>query len=339
MFWGAVMLAVSNTMPVYWQTFAGFLTHFLVIALARSLINGAASAYLYEYLSQNGEVDNYKAIEGKARSYSLVGRVVCWFGVGSLMKWQLTLPYSLSALTAFVACVVAYKMPAIRPLPSLKALPAVSNRVAFFRDIVAVAGQLKQTPLLILLMFQGAGIFILVRILEVNLFQPILIERHFDLAYFGWIMSLMTVCEAIGNRQATNIQKFVSNLTGVYLYTLVMSVSIIVIGFSGQVGAVAGLCMFTFASGLSFPTQKQLLNEQIKDARFRATILSIESIIDRSLCALLVLPLGGLVKSGKINLTLLICGLATMLAVSFIYFVTVLFNRRLALTSHPNHNL
>jgi nitrate/nitrite transporter NarK len=51
--WGSVVLVVSNCLPIFTPTYPGFLWHFLLIALARSLNSGASSAYLYDYLNEH----------------------------------------------------------------------------------------------------------------------------------------------------------------------------------------------------------------------------------------------------------------------------------------------
>ncbi|RYZ94723.1 MAG: MFS transporter, partial [Proteobacteria bacterium] len=90
---GALTVAVANLLPIFAQNYNGFLIHFMLIALARSLISGASSAYLYDYLQAQGAAAHYKVIEGRARAYGLAGKVVFWSAVGFLMEWRLTAPY------------------------------------------------------------------------------------------------------------------------------------------------------------------------------------------------------------------------------------------------------
>jgi hypothetical protein len=52
-------------------------------------------------------------------------------------------------------------------------------------------------------------------------------------------------------------------------------------------------------TGFCFPIQRQLLNDVIPDSRYRATILSIESILDRAICAWVASLLGVFVASGR----------------------------------------
>src|SRR5690606_33609388 len=52
--WGSAMLVVSHLFAVLWLSYAGMLLHWVVLALARALVSGAASAYLYEHLQAKG---------------------------------------------------------------------------------------------------------------------------------------------------------------------------------------------------------------------------------------------------------------------------------------------
>ena len=78
---------------------------FLLIALARSLISGAQSAYLYEYLNAHDAGHLYLKVEGVGRSYSLVGKIVYWPVIGLLMQWNMPSPYWLTAINAAIAAV------------------------------------------------------------------------------------------------------------------------------------------------------------------------------------------------------------------------------------------
>ena len=95
---GAAVLAAANLLPIFAVDYVGFLAHFILIALSRSFISGASSSYLYEAFRERGETEAYKGVEGAARAYGLVGRVVGWAGVGFMMEWHVTLPYWLTAV-------------------------------------------------------------------------------------------------------------------------------------------------------------------------------------------------------------------------------------------------
>lgn len=293
MLMGAGVLVAANVLPIVTPTYDGFLWHFLAVALARSLISGASSAYMYEYMLSVGRADAYKKVEADARFYGLVGRIAAWAVVGWLMAWRLWAPYWISAINAGVALVVGLLLPQIKA--------AVTESASHWRE---TATHVLNSRLL-LVMLQGVAIFVMVRILQVNLYQPILSAKKFDITSFGWSMSLMTGFEALGSKLAPRLRRKVDDLRVVTWATVAISASLVVVSCVGQIGTLVGFCLFSLAAGVAFPVQKQLLNDAITQSRTRATALSLESIIDRAVCAVAVLPLGGLVASGKLNEILL----------------------------------
>ena len=301
---GAGVLVAANVLPIVAPTYDGFLWHFLAVALSRSLISGASSAYMYEYMNSVSLGNEYKKVEADARFYGLVGRIAAWAVVGWLMAWQLWAPYWISAVNAAVALLVGLLLPQITA--------AVTETASNWRE---TASHVLNSRLL-LIMLQGVAIFVMVRILQVNLYQPILSAKKFDITSFGWSMSLMTGFEAIGSKLAPRFRTKVDDLRVVTWSTVVISLSLVIVSYVGQAGTLLGFCLFSFAAGVAFPVQKQLLNDSITQSKTRATALSMESIIDRAVCAVAVLPLGGLVANGKLNEILLTTAAAAIVFVS-----------------------
>jgi MFS family permease len=311
---GAVVLTIANFLPVLAPTYEGFVLHFLLVALARSLISGASSAYLYDYLKSHGSSDLYKRAEGNARSYGLIGKVVLWAGIGALMEWHLSLPYWLTAACSAVSVGFAFALPA---LPSAAEGPGV--RAQAWRQLGPVLGVLTRTPALVLIMIQGISIFVLARIVSVNLFQPVLSQKSFGLGSYGLVMSVMTVFEAVGAAYPHWMRRAWNDLNSVFILTVVMAVSVAALAWCGQTGTLVSLCLFSLACGLSFPIQRQLLNDAIPDSRYRATLMSMESLVDRAVCAWVAGMLAGYVAGGQMNAFLVTAGGVSLLGVIFLY--------------------
>ncbi|MEV6606033.1 MFS transporter [Kutzneria sp. NPDC051319] len=333
---GGVVLIGANLTPVFLSSYTGFLIHFLLIALARSLVSGAASAYLYEYMHSAGAGEAYPQAEGYGRSYSLIGKVVCWPVVGLLMQWNMPSPYWLSAINAAIAVGAAVILPAIprRTASSDEAAPAGRPE----RPPISVAlrgafAQMRGSRLLVLLMVQGVAIFTLARICSVNLFQPILDSKSTPVVLYGVVMALMTVFEALGAARPNWLRKRISDVRSVFLLTIAMAVTLALAGLMGIVGSVIALCVFSLACGLSFPIQRALLNAAITDSRYRATLLSIESIIDRAVCALVALALGSYLQSGALNEFLVQTAIVTCVVMVVIAVLIRTTRRRTEVTS------
>lgn len=312
---GAAMLVVANLLPVLTPTYPGFFFHFTLVALSRSFVSGAASAWLYDYLAKLGEVRRYKQIEGSSRAYGLVGKVVCWAGIGALMAWHVTLPYWLSALTAVLSLGFAWALP---PIPG-GAGPASAEALPLRDRLSGVLGILRGYPFLVFLMLQGIAIFTLSRIGTDTLFQPILQSKTFDLAWYGILMSGITVFEAIGAARFAWIQRWLDDLNAVFVITVAMALSLAMIPFSGQIGTALWLCVFSWLIGVSYPIQRQLLNDAIPDSRFRATLLSTESIIDRAVCAVVAAQMGGFLQRGQLDQFLWLSAAGTLATMAILY--------------------
>lgn len=323
---GAVTLVVSNLLPIFAQNYWGFAAHFFLIALSRSFISGASSAYLYEQLAAEDKAGSYKQIEGNARAYGLIGKVVCWSFIGVLMEWKLTLPYWLTVVSAAISVVYAWRLPesAADSRKSGKSRKRPSLIRALVSTVRELAVSLVRAPTLLLLMLQGVAIFVLARICQVNLFQPILGAQGFSLATYGAVMSLMTVFEAIGSARPGWMRRYVSDLNAVFVLTLIMGATLALIPLVTQAGTLALLCVFSLATGLSFPIQRQLLNDVITDSSRRATLLSVESIIDRAVCAAVAPVMGAYLGHGELNSFLMISGFVTGLTMA-VLFVTIRF--------------
>lgn len=312
--WGAATLVVANLLPIYAQNYNGFLWHFFLIALARSFISGASAAYLYDYLAQKNCQQEYKKIEGKARAWGLIGKVACWAFVGAMMKWHLTLPYWITSISALISLYFAFALPDVVKTQSLTKLNHFGSAMK----------HLFSNKYLIFIVLQGIGIFTLVRIAQVNLYQPILNSKNFDLVAFGWIMSVMTLFEALGSAYPEKLQRWMKDRTAVSFTTFVMALSLIVIPFVGQAGVVIALIVFSVASGLAFPIQKQLMNDAIVGAtQYRATLLSLESLVDRAACAWMASLIGASLTEGKLDTFLVNSG---FVSIGFVVALSLILN-------------
>ena len=98
--------------------------------------------------------------------------------------------------SAFISLGFAALLPRFGRGGSLEALPerpAKPKRLSIGTGFRLAAG----SPWLIALMFQGVVIFVLDRLISVNLFQPILHEKGFGLPAYGLMMGMMSLFEAI----------------------------------------------------------------------------------------------------------------------------------------------
>lgn len=280
---GAILLILSNALPIFAPNYSGILWHWLLLASARSFISGASAAYLYEFLRRFGLAEEFKGIEGKARAVSLYGRIFGFAGVGVLMNWNLYAPYAITIVTAAISLGFAYRLP---KLVEASAETESSTRIRDSRvSLTQGALLVARAPRLIFLIFQGVVIFVLARIIQVNLYQPILQLKEFKVGVYGVIMGGMILAEALGSSNPGWMRKYAKDVNAVFVLSVIMGLSTFLIPYMGQWGTLALFAVFSIATGLSYPIQKQLMNDAVPDPKYRATILSIESIVDRAFSA------------------------------------------------------
>lgn len=322
---GSVVLILANLIPIFFFSYGAWILHWFGIAVARSFVAGASSAYLYEFLRAKNLSHEYKRIEGQARALSLVGRVACFAVIGYLMEIYLPIPYILTAAIAVVAVVLAMKLPAI-----VETAAVIPEQVSLRAGMALVA----RSKWLIFLILQGIALFVLGRIVVVNLFQPILESKNVSLAHYGLVMAIITVFEAVGSAKPDWCRKWMTDLTSVFWLSIGMGLTLAVIPWTGMVGAVASLSLFSLFAGLSYPIQKQLMNDAIPDARYRATILSAESIVDRIVCSGVAFALervalqGRTASDGGFDSFILISGFGSAALMFLLWMLLPLLRRR-----------
>jgi MFS family permease len=320
---GAAALVVANVLPVAWPTYSGFLVHFMLIALSRSFISGASSAYLYEYLSSQGRGGEYRKVEGNARAYGLIGKIVCWSAMGPLLNsshsWVVSLPYTLSALSGALSLGFAVGLPVLAQAGFQSTAPGVagSRGASFLRGLAGSFAVIRAVPAIGLIMIQGVAVFVLARICQINLFQPILESKHVPVGSYGVVLSVMTAFEAIGSARPDWFTRNISDLNAVFMLSALMAGALALIPWVGIPGALACLCVFSLAVGFSFPIQKQLLNDAIPASRsqYRATLMSLESLMDRAICAWVATQVGAFMAQGRLASFLVLSSSITFAAV------------------------
>ncbi len=297
---GAVLNIVTNLIPVYFLSYNGFLAHWLLLSLSRSLVSGAASAYLYNHLENLDQVELYKGAEGKARAYSLYSRVIGFAAAGLLCRMHPAMPYILSAAAAVLAALAALR---IGPIAVKKnEPPAPSPRFS------QIAVLIVRSPMLVLLMLQGIGIFVLTRIVQVNLFQPLLQAGGWGPMHYGPVLALNTVFEAWTAARPQMLRPWMRDFTAVGFLTAGLSVCCLGLGVASAYGSIVWLTLFAGFAGLAYPIQRQVMNEAIPDSNYRASILSAESVLDRAFCALVAHQVGAFVQSNRMGTYLLMAG-------------------------------
>ncbi|GGO49177.1 MFS transporter [Streptomyces daqingensis] len=324
---GAVVMTAANLAPVFSASYTGFLVHFLAIAAGRSLTSGAASAYLYDGLRAERCDEHYLKAEGTARALGLAAKVLCWPLVGPLMALAHPAPYVLSAVSAAGSLACAVALPRLAGPPAeagtspsgRKGRPSAGKasgtggrgRSTSLGDARAALRCIASSPWLALVMVQGVAVFTLSRICQVNLFQPILLDHGIAEASHGGILAAMTVAEAVGSARPQWLGRRLTPVAWVSVLSIALAVTLAGITLGGPWTVVVLLCLFAAAAGFAYPVQRKLVNDAVPAHAPRATVLSVESIVDRGVCALAAVAVGAYLSAGRLDALLWHSALAT----------------------------
>jgi len=303
---GALTLILAHVVivlhPGVMSTYAAFWVHFALIALSRSLVSGASNAYLFEAYADAGRSADYVHVEGRARAYGLFAKIVCWAGVGFVTEKSLLSSYWLTLGSAVAATGYAFMLRE-RPTASVRR-PRVTE----------AAAALLREPRVMGLMVQGMGVFVLARIVQVNLFQPLLLARGFSTASLGWVMAIMTGAEALASLKLSPVLKRFKPERSVSLLSAAVAATVVGLALPSMGLSVALLVLFSAALGFAGPIQRQVINSGISASSgasgLRATLLSLESLLDRAVCSAVVALMGPWVQASRLDLVLLVSGVA-----------------------------
>jgi predicted MFS family arabinose efflux permease len=160
-------------------------------------------------------------------------------------------------------------------------------------------------------MVQGVAVFTLSRICQVNLFQPILLDHGIAESSHGGVLAAMTVAEAVASARPQWLSRRLPPVAWVSVLSLALAGTLAAMTLGGPWAVVGLLCLFAAATGFAFPVQRKLVNDAVPAHAPRATLLSVESIVDRAVCALAAIAAGAYLSAGRLDALLWHSALAT----------------------------
>lgn len=311
---GGIGLVAANLTLLASTGYDAFFLHFTLMAFCRSMVTGAADAYVFNILKKDNQTDRFKNIEGRGRALSLFGKVACWSVVGLLMQIRTDMPYVLTAIAGVFAALFAFGM------KSADGAESRSSKIKFNEWGSALYRSVTNSRL-VLMMLQGVSLYVIAHVCQINFFGPTMNAKGFDIKLHGIIMSLMTLFEAAGSLLVTKIKK--ADRMKILATVGAMSLAMLMIGYGSQIITVLGFCGFGLAAGVAIPLQAQMMNETINEKGIRATVLSVESIVDRAVVATVTASLAYFTKNGLVREFF---SMASILSLALLILVFVLQN-------------
>jgi MFS family permease len=121
----------------------------------------------------------------------------------------------------------------------------------------------------------------------------------------------MTVAEAVTSARPQWLSRRLTPVAWVSVLSLALAGTLAAMTLGGPWVVVALLCLFAAATGFAYPVQRKLVNDAVPPQAPRATLLSVESIVDRAVCALAAVAAGAYLSAGHLDALLWHSALAT----------------------------
>ena len=294
--WGrkACLVVGSGVWIVSWliycvgNSFSEFAIAEILAGVAGSLISGANTALGFDSLLQLGREKYYQIWEGRLVAIAGISEAICGIIGAAIASINLVYPFYLQTV-----CLVIYFCLALTLVEPQSHQPiAKTQKIEQLKDIIIDVFQHSRIRWLILL----SGTFSTASFLIVWLSQDYLKQLNIPIQAFGWAWAIFHLGMSLASINAHRVERILGLKKAFFSLVLLLAISYICLGSINQVWGIMFIMTIYLVRGFSSPLILNTINQQIASS-FRATILSINSLIFRIGFAL-VAPIIGALASG-----------------------------------------
>ncbi|MCL6591229.1 MAG: MFS transporter, partial [Firmicutes bacterium] len=289
--------AISCVLLYCTQTYIWLILSQILFGVAMTLSSGADSAYLYNYLKDNGQHEKYSSYEGKSYSFSIFFATLTTALGGIVFKvFSEAAPFLFSSIFYFIAGIVALKLPEAKAERKLNVKQHIIEYYIQIKQSLIIVYQNKKLLNLTLIY----GIFFMYSQLNIWINQIYLKNTGVSVALYGVIIAGLGIGSTFLSWNIGVIRNKINSHTLIYISCLLLPVCLLFLGIIPAFYSFVFLLMLNIAKGVFFPVVKQELNLEIPDKN-RATILSVQSSIGNIFFALFAPVFGKAIDNLKLN--------------------------------------
>ncbi len=311
---GALTMIAACTTFYFAHSFALFAVGTVLGALSMTLCSGTDSAYLFDLLQDNGLGHEYPAREGTASVWHLCGNTLAFAAGGFLGAYDLALPYLATAGVASIAFFVALSMREGRATPKSMAITP-AECVAHMRDSFRMV---RRRPSLAWTIGFSAVVFTLLLSTE-TMYQPYLKASGFGIAETGLVFAAGYFVAALVAHNANALRRRFAEPVLLWGLLGTLVVTFLVLGQIAGMIALVVLAIQAVARGLYSPLLKPMLNRDIDDSALRATVLSVESMVRRTVYSVFAAVIGWLMTHYSPAAGFTLCGAFGVLGLALLW--------------------
>ncbi len=294
-------------------SFTSFLVAELFFALALSFYSGTSSAFIYDTLAELKQEKEYSKIWGRAKYYGLLAMAFSQIIGGFVGKINFRWAFYLSIPFYFLLIPIALSFQEPKrhkPLIEKNHLHNLSKifKFSFFENI----------KLRWLIVF--SAVITSLNSVGLWLYQPYFKLSGVDIAYFGIIFASFQIVAAVSSKYAHKIEKKLGAKI-----SLIILVPIIFLGYLLMSKIVFWfsfifIFMFQFVRGFSEPVFSDYVNK-LAPSNIRATVLSVQSLVEKLLYAVLIPFIGWIADVYSLLQALTLAGVLTLVFGVIILFI------------------
>lgn len=283
-------------------SFIAFAFGQMTLALALSLQSGADSAYLYELYSQN-EFD-YRQVEGSSTSAKYLGLCISSVTGSVLYALNPVFPFMLSILASLTSVFCLFTLPINDP--------NIGNDKKHFNfTLKQTVIQLRSNRYLVFLLVY-ASFFLSALSLIYWSYQPYLRSIGINIELFGTIFAVAFLSSAVGARTSNKINQVLGDRRVLICLGLMIGTTACLMGLVNTSFGLLFPIITQFFTGYASPTLRILLQKESQPST-RATLLSIESMLQRLVMSGGVSGMGLLIRGKSLSMTMISLGILLLL--------------------------
>jgi MFS family permease len=264
------------------DSFAMILFAELVFAISSAMFHGTGEAFLYDTLAEAGRKKQFNKVMGNAFAIQSVVMGLSAVGGGLLAKYDLALPFFVSAFP------VALSMIPLFFLDEPRRTKETASYLKLMKDSTIFV--VKHKRLRNVMYF--ISVTTLAGFIGWMLYQPLLTNMGMRVEYLGIVMMALSLSHALGNKLAGFFDKKFSNLNLMFLFTGFRALLFLLVYLASGFYLIVWAVLIDLIGGLASPLVADWINRYSKSGN-RATVLSI-TMMSGNLAFTLFSPLFGL---------------------------------------------
>jgi len=298
---GTIGFAIYSLFSGFWT----FMAAEIILGIGQSFISGADSALLYDSLKADNRTKDYVKYEGRNFSIGNFSEAIAGFMGGALASISLRLPFIFQTGIAFIAIPAAFML--VEPYIAEK------RKKTGFRDILKIIhyATVKNSALRWNLLYSS---IIGSATLTMAWIYPLYLKNlDFSEIEIGSTSTVLNLIVGMTTLFAYRIERRLKPKSTVWFTTLLITSGFIALGFIHSFIALGVLAVFYFSRGIATPVLKDYIN-RITTSDIRATVLSIRSLIIRSLFSFIGPLFGYMTDRLSLNQAFIIIGIVFTIA-------------------------